>query len=192
MLERLIRRKQRYTNIACTNCRSKHKKCIGNPCNFCKEQKLQCKFIKGAKRGPKKKIHKHQPEMIGKNLTDNYNTYLNSANIQQSLTYIDQNLFNNYNHHHILPNLTNVNGLYNFAQPNLVDINNHHHTQPNLLKIHNTHKSICGDRIWQNSQQMFREQIIYGDNPTYYYRKQDNLLMHDGSYSFESPTDKDF
>ncbi|RIB29863.1 hypothetical protein C2G38_2055555 [Gigaspora rosea] len=184
MLERLIRRKQRYTNIACTNCRSKHKKCIGNPCNFCKDQKLQCEFIKGAKRGPKKKIHKHQPEMIRKNLIDNDNSYLNSANnqTQSNWTYIDQNLFNNNHHHHLLPNLANVNGLYNFAQPNLVNINNH-----------NTHKNICGDRIWQNSQQMFREQILYGDNPTYYFRKQDNLLMHDASYSFESPTTyKDF
>ncbi|CAG8647620.1 7282_t:CDS:2, partial [Racocetra fulgida] len=211
---------------------------------LCEKNNLQCNFIQGSKRGPKKGIRKRRQKLpetdaslqVQQNLTNKYTQQSFRPHVYtlpQQTSVVQPNL-TNINFYNVQPNSTNTN-TYNFqqnstnidtyndnhyhlnmTQPNSSDINNHHfhptltnavyildpaQPQPNFAAFNNYHtrsnltysrNSLVGNHCtWQIPDQTFCQQMIYGDY-LYYDRKQDNLLVHGGSYSFESPTDNKF
>ncbi|CAG8558739.1 2883_t:CDS:1 [Scutellospora calospora] len=131
---------------------------------------MNCVFIQGAKRGPKGKVHKHlRPKVV--RITNNYKK-IEGVSSQHTQPNAQQNV-----HQNLHQNSPDINH-YTLGLDNV----NHHIPQPNLIN---------NQRIWVDHYEMFCQQILEGDNLNYC-RKQDNLLMQDACYSFESPTSDAF
>ncbi|CAG8780331.1 15386_t:CDS:1 [Cetraspora pellucida] len=133
-------------------------------------------------------IHNNMPQTNVQTNSTNFDIYDGNHYLTQKFTDI--------NNPHIQPTLTDDFYHLDHAQQNFHSSShlNYYHTRQSLVNIHKS--SVGNHYTWKNSNQIFCNQILYGDNP---YndrkqddRKQDNLLVHDASYSFESPTNTEF